>query len=52
MTRESAYICDAVRTPFGRYGGALAGTRTDDLAAVPLKSPDCAPSLHRLAPPR
>ena len=38
MTRESAFICDAVRTPFGRYGGALAGTRTDDLAAVPLKA--------------
>ena len=38
MTRDSAYICDAVRTPFGRYGGALAGTRTDDLAAVPLKA--------------
>ena len=38
MTRDSAYICDAVRTPFGRYGGALAGVRTDDLAAVPLKA--------------
>ena len=38
MTRESAFICDAVRTPFGRYGGALAGTRTDDLAAVPLRA--------------
>jgi acetyl-CoA acyltransferase len=38
MTRESAFICDAVRTPFGRYGGVLAGTRTDDLAAVPLKA--------------
>src|SRR5512135_2962909 len=33
-----AYICDAVRTPFGRYGGALAAVRTDDLAAVPLKA--------------
>jgi 3-oxoadipyl-CoA thiolase len=32
----SVYICDAVRTPFGRYGGALAGVRTDDLAAIPL----------------
>ena len=31
-----AFICDAVRTPIGRYGGALAGVRTDDLAAVPL----------------
>ncbi len=35
MTRH-AYICDAVRTPFGRYGGALAGVRADDLGAVPL----------------
>ena len=33
-----AYICDAVRTPFGRYGGALAGMRADDLAALPLKA--------------
>jgi 3-oxoadipyl-CoA thiolase len=33
---NEAFICDAVRTPFGRYGGALAGVRTDDLAAVPL----------------
>ena len=32
----TVYICDAVRTPFGRYGGALAGVRTDDLAAVPI----------------
>ncbi len=32
------YICDAVRTPFGRYGGALAGVRTDDLAAVPIQA--------------
>jgi len=32
-----AYICDAVRTPFGRYGGALAQVRTDDLAAHPLR---------------
>ncbi|MBV9647693.1 MAG: 3-oxoadipyl-CoA thiolase [Candidatus Eremiobacteraeota bacterium] len=31
-----AFICDAVRTPFGRYGGALAGVRTDDLAAIPI----------------
>jgi 3-oxoadipyl-CoA thiolase len=31
-----AFICDAVRTPIGRYGGALAGLRTDDLAALPL----------------
>ena len=33
-----AFICDAVRTPFGRYGGALAGLRTDDLAALPLEA--------------
>ena len=33
---EAAYICDAIRTPIGRYGGALAGVRTDDLAAVPI----------------
>jgi len=33
-----AYICDAIRTPFGRYGGALAPVRTDDLAAIPLKA--------------
>jgi len=35
---EFAYICDAVRTPFGRYGGALASVRTDDLAAIPLRA--------------
>ena len=33
-----AFICDAVRTPFGRYGGALAGVRADDLGAVPIKA--------------
>src|SRR5512147_1386566 len=33
-----AYICDSIRTPIGRYGGALASVRTDDLAAVPLKA--------------
>jgi acetyl-CoA acetyltransferase len=31
-----AYICDAVRTPIGRYGGALSSVRTDDLGAVPM----------------
>jgi acetyl-CoA acyltransferase len=35
---REAYICDAVRTPFGRYGGGLAAVRPDDLAAVPLKA--------------
>jgi 3-oxoadipyl-CoA thiolase len=33
-----AFICDAVRTPIGRYGGALSGVRADDLAAVPIKA--------------
>jgi len=33
-----AFICDAIRTPFGRYGGALASVRADDLAAIPLKA--------------
>jgi len=32
------FICDAVRTPFGRYGGALASIRTDDLATLPIKA--------------
>ena len=35
---QEAYICDAVRTPIGRYGGALSKVRTDDLATVPLKA--------------
>jgi len=33
---NDAFICDAIRTPFGRYGGALSSIRTDDLGAVPL----------------
>jgi len=33
-----AYICDAIRTPFGRYGGVLSSIRTDDLAATPIKA--------------
>lgn len=33
-----AYICDAIRTPFGRYGGALAPVRCDDLAAIPIRA--------------
>ena len=33
-----AFIVDAIRTPFGRYGGALAGVRTDDLGALPIKA--------------
>ena len=35
---QQAFICDAVRTPIGRYGGTLAGIRTDDLAALPIKA--------------
>jgi 3-oxoadipyl-CoA thiolase len=35
---KEALICDAVRTPFGRYGGALSSVRTDDLAALPIKA--------------
>jgi len=38
MSVEQAYICDAIRTPFGRYGGALSSVRPDDLGAVPLKA--------------
>jgi 3-oxoadipyl-CoA thiolase len=34
---RDVFICDAVRTPIGRYGGALAKVRTDDLAAIPIK---------------
>ncbi len=34
----SAYLCDAVRTPIGRYAGALSQVRTDDLAAIPLRA--------------
>ena len=33
-----AYICDAIRTPFGRYGGALSSVRADDLGAIPIKA--------------
>ena len=36
MRVSEAFICDAVRTPIGRYGGALAAVRTDDLAALPI----------------
>ena len=40
MTTPSpqAFICDAIRTPFGRYGGALSSVRTDDLAALPIQA--------------
>ncbi|TDQ44429.1 3-oxoadipyl-CoA thiolase [Tepidicella xavieri] len=35
---NQAFICDAIRTPIGRYGGALSSVRTDDLAAIPLQA--------------
>jgi len=35
---SQAFICDAIRTPFGRYGGALSSVRTDDLGAIPLRA--------------
>ena len=35
---QHAYICDAIRTPIGRYGGSLSSVRTDDLGAIPLKA--------------
>jgi 3-oxoadipyl-CoA thiolase len=35
---SEAFICDAVRTPIGRYGGALSGVRADDLAAIPIRA--------------
>ena len=38
MTSQHAYICDAIRTPFGRYGGALSSVRSDDLGAIPIKA--------------
>lgn len=46
---KQAYICDAIRTPIGRYGGGLAGVRADDLGAIPLstllsRNPDLDPA--------
>ena len=38
MAAHPAFICDGIRTPIGRYGGALASVRTDDLAAIPLRA--------------
>ncbi len=35
---NQAFICDALRTPFGRFGGALSAVRTDDLGAVPIQA--------------
>jgi 3-oxoadipyl-CoA thiolase len=37
-TKPEAFVCDAIRTPFGRYGGVLSSVRADDLAAIPLKA--------------
>ena len=46
MTMQDAFICDATRTPIGRYGGALAGVRPDDLAAIPLRAlKECNPGV-------
>jgi len=38
MTTKEAFLCDAVRTAIGRYGGALSAVRTDDLAAIPIRA--------------
>ena len=38
MSITHAFVCDAVRTPFGRYGGALSSVRADDLGALPIKA--------------
>jgi acetyl-CoA acyltransferase len=35
---NEVFLCDAIRTPFGRYGGVLASIRADDLAAVPIRA--------------
>src|SRR3989441_9299907 len=38
MVDREAYICAALRTPVGKHGGALAGVRADDLAAIPIRA--------------
>ena len=38
MSLQDVYLCDGIRTPIGRYGGALSGIRTDDLGALPIKA--------------
>jgi acetyl-CoA acyltransferase len=43
---QQAFICDAVRTPIGRYGGALATVRADDLAAAPISAPTLREWFH------
>ena len=45
---RDVFICDAVRTPIGRFGGSLAKVRADDLAAVPIKALDGEASQSRL----
>jgi acetyl-CoA acetyltransferase len=35
---KDVFLCDAIRTPIGRFGGALSGVRTDDLAAIPIRA--------------
>lgn len=50
MSEKKVYICDGLRTPFGKYGGSLSHVRTDDLAAIPIKKlmerhPEIDPSL-------
>ncbi|HEY7825170.1 MAG TPA: hypothetical protein VIC00_00005, partial [Candidatus Acidoferrales bacterium] len=35
---NEAFICDAVRTPFGKFGGSLSSVRADDLAAIPMRA--------------
>ena len=45
-----AFICDAIRTPIGRFGGALSSIRADDLAALSIKElklPPSSPLLYR-----
>ena len=49
MSAPTAFICDALRTPFGRYGGALSALRTDDLAAWPIQA---LMARHGLGPER
>ena len=45
---NEAFICDAIRTPFGRYGGALSSVRADDLGAIPLRALMAAQPRRRL----
>ena len=49
---RDVFICDAARTPIGRYGGALAKVRTDDLAAVPIRALVARNPQGRLVAPR